>query len=708
MSSSRICAICGETLSIRQLCPCDHSRVCHLCSLRMRVQGKDLRCSFCKAVLPYVVYSFSERPWSSLPVDLRAAKDVFYDDLWRIYVDNPEVMKEITSLRKPMCPVCGDDAFSHLRQLKQHLQDEHERFYCDLCMRYSNKFLSELPVFTSEELKRHLNEGDGETVAETNFRGHPRCPFDGRRFYSSDELIEHMRTSHEQCFLCSQEGNFYQFFKDFSALEGHYGRAHFLCPHLSCRSSAQGIFATERELVSHLEVAHNPHNGVIDLHRIQQASDDRWAKRHHTRGRTRPAFSGVADLLEMGLLGRIHDEDAVAAGRGPHVGKGKKREMGDVEAAQEMQRTLLEEWKKRLEDGIETGMKLDAPPLPSPSTDLSEKKLMRAPWGSSEVVDQGGSVEGWAGVVAGAGGRRMKTTRADWPRLGSQAQKKESSKGKEEKREHGRSEATGDKGKRKGRGRDSGKPPVHPPSKERVAEEIGREKNKTIVDALRYVLLEKCSMDEEKAEETFSAFQEFSRSFLRNESIPSSSFVKRFVETFGSEHGPLLVELLSILPREALHGKRYEECMHRAMDLMDSMEEESDPFGEKEFGESGDDECEKRMKKKKKKRRKNRKHGAGPDGVGLDSMSRRKDDECHASDEDERPKAKGKRKKKREATTTMSLGEFRQQQKTSASTGAGVGSGLGLITDSLSSSSAAAATSSSTSASPSSVWQSFR
>lgn len=107
-------------------------------------------------------------------------------------------------LDKFQCPIenCPDkEYFSKYSYYKNHLEKEHNRYLCDLCVESKTLLMNEHQTYTSYELKQHLEKGDFDKENNLTML-HPFCIFCDRHYFSDDEFKTHLSKKHEKCFLC--------------------------------------------------------------------------------------------------------------------------------------------------------------------------------------------------------------------------------------------------------------------------------------------------------------------------------------------------------------------------------------------------------------------------------------------------------------------------------------------------------------------------
>ncbi len=160
-----------------------------------------------------------------------------------------EALLELRCL-KPKCnQICKDS-----ESLQKHIRNVHDLLLCEICLQHKKCFISELELFTRATLSRHQSKGNGKT-----FNGHPQCPVCATHFYGEDELNEHCRLQHELCHICQRLNRPNRYFQNYSKLEEHFGKEHFLCPEAICKELKFVVFESELEYKRHLAEVHLSH-----------------------------------------------------------------------------------------------------------------------------------------------------------------------------------------------------------------------------------------------------------------------------------------------------------------------------------------------------------------------------------------------------------------------------------------------------------------
>jgi hypothetical protein len=172
-----------------------------------------------------------------------------------IKYENNEIMEDTVLLLRYNCPD-GDCDVACLGwpDLHRHVRAIHHKKICDLCSRHKKVFTHEHELYTDKDLDRHMKRGDDNpgAIDQSGFKGHPDCGFCRLRFYGDDELYVHCREKHERCFLCDRrEGIPPQYYLDYNALVGHFGRDHFPCLESTCLEKRFIVFPTEMDLKAH-------------------------------------------------------------------------------------------------------------------------------------------------------------------------------------------------------------------------------------------------------------------------------------------------------------------------------------------------------------------------------------------------------------------------------------------------------------------------
>lgn len=145
-------------------------------------------------------------------------------------------------------PTCDVACPGGWKELRKHVRETHGMNLCDICTRHKKIFAHEHQLFTSSGLQAHYR---GQDPVEPSFKGHPECGFCRSRFYGDDELWEHCRDRHEECFICVRKGIRHRYYLDYEKLSDHFDSEHFACKKPECLERKFVVFDNEIELKAH-------------------------------------------------------------------------------------------------------------------------------------------------------------------------------------------------------------------------------------------------------------------------------------------------------------------------------------------------------------------------------------------------------------------------------------------------------------------------
>lgn len=240
--NDNICFICTEKIGCFAIGACNHP-VCHICAVifpitqvRMRALYKNMECPLCKTLLKEIILciervSFDHHPLIGLKQDFKLG----------LYFTSPEAQQMTTKLLKFNCPaiLCTVACSGGWADLKNHASKTHRLQFCSICTEFKKSFTHEHLLYTASALKIHKDEV------------HPTCEFCKEAFYGNDELYEHCKIEHEQCFLCQQTGSRHQYYQNYQSLEKHFGDAHIVCKDVECLQQKFVVFATDIDFEAH-------------------------------------------------------------------------------------------------------------------------------------------------------------------------------------------------------------------------------------------------------------------------------------------------------------------------------------------------------------------------------------------------------------------------------------------------------------------------
>lgn len=214
---------------------------------------KDRRCCVCKTESEHVL--FTDRLPEEGGFDAYDKDNLFYDEEWKVYVTKQSMLKHVKSLFNVFCKKCRA-SFKHMGQLKRHVSQKHNLFFCDLCLENRKVFLNEQKLYTKQELKRHIEYGE-QDERNGKIDGHPECLFCHKRFYNDDEIFFHMYHSHERCHLCEARGSKFEFFKNYEMLCIHFDQSHYPCRYPECLQEHFVVFDNQLSLNRHILNRHS-------------------------------------------------------------------------------------------------------------------------------------------------------------------------------------------------------------------------------------------------------------------------------------------------------------------------------------------------------------------------------------------------------------------------------------------------------------------
>ncbi|KAI9664992.1 MAG: hypothetical protein M1821_006440 [Bathelium mastoideum] len=285
---AEVCFICASPVEHNSVAPCNH-RTCHICALRLRALYKTKACAHCRTNSHSVIFTDNA---TKRYEDFNDEDFARVDDNLGIRYEKQDIFEDTVLLLRYNCPTPSCDvACLGWPDLHRHVKGVHGKMMCDLCTRNKKVFTHEHELFTASELRRHEKFGDDSpgSVDQSGFKGHPECGFCRMRFYGDDELYAHCREKHERCHICDRQGGNLQqqYYRDYNALEEHFGQDHFLCRDKECLEQKFVVFASEMDLRAH-QLEKHP-NGMTkdarrDARRVDMSGFDYRAPSEQERG----------------------------------------------------------------------------------------------------------------------------------------------------------------------------------------------------------------------------------------------------------------------------------------------------------------------------------------------------------------------------------------------------------------------------------------
>jgi hypothetical protein len=269
--------ICAEPLTHVAYGPCGHRDACVECVARLRFVMDDERCVICQQRCPSMfatramgdyTETIGAEAFAELPGRARS-RELHHDKKLNIFFDDLAVCRKVEQLRGLSCPVCAAEdgsasskkdsgAFGSLKQLKAHLRETHDRFFCEVCLEGRKVFVSQQVTYSRQDLDRHKRGAAEELDAPLGgFAGHPACRFCRKNFYDEGAMYHHMQSAHETCHLCRRAApDTFVYYRDYDELERHYNAGHHPCLHPECLAKKFVVFQSPQELKNHEGLEH--------------------------------------------------------------------------------------------------------------------------------------------------------------------------------------------------------------------------------------------------------------------------------------------------------------------------------------------------------------------------------------------------------------------------------------------------------------------
>jgi len=418
--------ICAEPLTHVAYGPCGHRDACVECVARLRFVMDDERCVICQQQCPSMfatramgdyTETIGVEAFAELPRRAREGRELHHDKKLNIFFDDLAVCRKVEQLRGLSCSVCaatGDDdaslrrsdAFGSLKQLKAHLREAHDRFFCEVCLEGRKVFVSQQVTYSRQSLDKHKRGAAGDADAPLGgFAGHPSCRFCRKNFYDEGAMYHHMQSAHETCHLCRRSApETFVYYRDYDELERHYNTGHHPCLHPECLAKKFVVFQSPQELKNHEGLEHG---------RAMTKAERKEALRVHVEFSTNGGGGGGLEAGRADARGNQPRDPRGHPGAAAEDDR-RRREAREAaaraaEGAGPAERAQLEAVLRasRLEDG---GASMPRPPS------MEEFPDLRAGGGGSSSRGGGGKLV--AGGWAGRGGARGGGARAGGARVG--------------------------------------------------------------------------------------------------------------------------------------------------------------------------------------------------------------------------------------------------------------------------------------------------
>ena len=260
------CVICGEKIEYYSIGQCNHKEICYYCTLKNRTFYNDKKCPLCNTNLDIV--------FISPKTEIKTFEELSKEDLSSYYKDNESdeigvYYTDISSLEASMklksykCPIeycVKEEPFEKYEDLNHHLIQNHQKFYCKVCVKDGKKFISEQKVYSKSEINEHNLYGD----IDEDIPPHHKCPFCGDLYYNDEILYKHMSNSHFMCEICKSVDKKIIFYSALPNLLQHKKLYHYCCPYKECKDILYVAFYSKKQLIQHFESKHNQKNNNLN------------------------------------------------------------------------------------------------------------------------------------------------------------------------------------------------------------------------------------------------------------------------------------------------------------------------------------------------------------------------------------------------------------------------------------------------------------
>ncbi|OXG14726.1 cytoplasmic protein [Cryptococcus neoformans Tu401-1] len=361
-----VCFICAEPITFWSVGVCGH-KTCHVCAVRLRTFYKKTDCTFCKTPLPTVLFSRSpDTPFPSenhlepsppnaiakaqeeakkgerwdkgltLPGTLDLGAFPYVDEKLGVVFEDEDMMESILTLLRFNCPY-PDCSFQAVNwpSLERHTLSTHGKVICTLCRSQLSRFAHEQVLYTPHLLPLHdpsrLKRGQRppkprgpkeEEEVKSWEAPHPMCEFCHKAFFGPDELFKHMRSDHEECHVCREQGNRHVYFENYHKLEQHWRDEHYPCTQPQCIEDRFVVFGSELDLRAHMMEAHGNQMSARDRANARHLPVDFNTPSSGARGSNHSGGGRGFSLGQSSVPGAGRDSSApsrMRANDSPHV-----------------------------------------------------------------------------------------------------------------------------------------------------------------------------------------------------------------------------------------------------------------------------------------------------------------------------------------------------------------------------------------------------
>ncbi|TNV82752.1 hypothetical protein FGO68_gene9056 [Halteria grandinella] len=254
------CILCFNDMKYFALGKCNHKNVCHTCILRLRFIMKDMKCPICKTVSEEVLIAESESlNYEQFQKGEFKKKLLTDNEDAKIYYENAKVKAAGEYLRQLQCLVykCNPShQFSSQEALKSHLERDHQKTFCKICLKGRLVFIKEQRLYNINFLRAHIDHGDPGNEKQAEILPHPWCDFCEEYFFNDQQFYDHLSRQHLTCHLCPPNQYKNVYYSSYPSLENHFSKSHHLCPYENCKLKCYVAFRTSDELGAHVDIEH--------------------------------------------------------------------------------------------------------------------------------------------------------------------------------------------------------------------------------------------------------------------------------------------------------------------------------------------------------------------------------------------------------------------------------------------------------------------
>ena len=170
---------------------------------------------------------------------------------------NASVFPRLNNCRIGKCR--NNKEFTNVNGLKRHLERDHKKTFCEICLKYRLVFIQEQKTYFLNRINEHIENGDPGDEQCAQILPHPYCNFWEQYFFDDENLKDHLFRQHMTCTICGDDyKNWY--YTSYESLEKHFDKTHYLWKNKNWLKSLFVAFRTEDELAFHNYMLHQKGN----------------------------------------------------------------------------------------------------------------------------------------------------------------------------------------------------------------------------------------------------------------------------------------------------------------------------------------------------------------------------------------------------------------------------------------------------------------